>query len=155
VTPTPTPTPSPIPAASVFHPHTIYILLPIALTLLALCIFGLIKSQPLRFWFGGALSAFVSGFIEGMPIGSSAGGGIAVLDGQFHADLGSQHILIEVAHILAIPILTGLADIRTYQKSNPFPNVFAPGTPAVPIPKQPLDKENVANPPASPPTDAA
>jgi hypothetical protein len=66
-----------------------------------------------------------------MPIGSSAGGGIAVLDGQFHADLGSRHILIEIAHILAIPVLTGLADVRTYQKTSPFPNVFDPGKAAV------------------------
>lgn len=129
-------------------PHTLFLILPVILILLSLGIFGLVKSAPLRFWFGGALSAFVSGFIEGTPIGSPTGGAIAVADGQAHADLGSRHILIEIAHLLAIPLLTGAADVRTYQKTNSFPNVFAPGTPAVPIPKQPL--KDVANPPAEP-----
>ena len=121
-----TPTPTPEAVAPIFHPHTMFILLPILGIFLTLFVVGLMKSSPFRIWFGGALSAFIDGCLEGGPIGSTAGGGIALADGQVFADFGTRHILIELAHILAIPVLTGLADVRAYKKLNPFPNVFAP-----------------------------
>jgi hypothetical protein len=62
------------------------------------------------------------------------------------ADFGTRHILIEIAHIVAIPVLTGLADVRAYKKSNPFPNVFAPnnGGPAPVMPAVEAAKATVA-----------
>ena len=101
-------------------------MVPLALLLVVLFVAGLYKSLSLRLWFGGALSAFISGFIEGAPVGSTAGGIVAAGDGQVYADLGGRHLLVEAAHLIAVPLLTGLADVRTYQKTNPFPNIFAP-----------------------------
>jgi hypothetical protein len=83
-------------------------------------------NSPLRIWIGGALAAFVTGFIEGAPAGSTGGAAIATFDGQVFADLGTRHILIELAHLVAIPVLTGIADVRGYLKTAPFPNIFAP-----------------------------
>ena len=85
-----------------------------------------VSPTTLKVWTGGALSAFVSGFIEGCPIGSPVGAGAALADGQVHADLDWKHLLIELAHLIAVPFFTGLADIRNYTKANPFPNVFQP-----------------------------
>jgi hypothetical protein len=95
--------------------------------------------STLKIWFGGALSAFVGGFVEGCPIGSTAGAGFAVADGQFHADLDWKHLLVELLHLIAIPFGTGLADIRTYIKSCPFPNIFQPAPPPTfaPVPGTP------------------
>jgi hypothetical protein len=76
-------------------------------------------------WLGGAGAAFVGGFIDGMPVGSPVGAGIAVADGQAHANLTLHTLLVEAAHVLAVPVLSGLADVRAYQKENPFPNPFA------------------------------
>ena len=88
-----------------------------------------------RVWAGGAWASFVNGFIEGSPVGAPAGAGLAAADGQVHADLGVRHIAIEAAHVLAVPFFTGLADVRSYTKNNPFPNPFAvpPVPPAPPI----------------------
>jgi hypothetical protein len=96
-----------------------------------------LRASPttLKIWIGGVFSAFTAGFIEGMPIGSPVGGGVALADGQVHADLGGKHLLIELAHLIAVPFFTGLADIRTYTKSNPPPNIFQPAPiPALQIP---------------------
>ena len=91
---------------------------------------SLTHSPIIRVWTGGAWAAFVSGFIEGTPVGSPVGAGIAIGDNQVHADLGLRHIAIEVAHVLAVPFFTGLAEVRTFTKANPFPNPFkAPPTP--------------------------
>lgn len=79
-----------------------------------------------KIWVGGAISAFVGGFLEGCPIGSPVGAGTALADGQVYGDLRGRHILIELAHILAVPALTGLSDVRTYTKATPFPNLFSP-----------------------------
>ena len=98
----------------------------VSLALLALFVFAVLKSARLRVWLGGALSAFISGFIEGAPAGSTGGGLVAAADGQVFADFRGRHLLIEFAHLVAVPFLTGLADVRTFQKSNPFPNLFAP-----------------------------
>jgi hypothetical protein len=91
----------------------------------------------LRIWFGGALSAFVGGFIEGSPIGSTAGAGFALADGQVHADLDWRHVLIELAHLIAIPFGTGLSDVRNWIRSNPFPNLFQPSTSNPPFSPKP------------------
>ena len=84
------------------------------------------KNANFRAWFGGAFAAFMDGFIEGCPVGAPAGAGIAAANGQIHADFGGRHIAIELAHVLAVPFLSGLADLRAYQKATPFPNVFLP-----------------------------
>jgi hypothetical protein len=97
-------------------------------------IYTLTKNAPIRYWVGGAWAAFVNGFIEGAPVGSPAGAGIAVADNQVHADLGLRHIAIEAAHVLAVPFFTGLADVRSFTKSNPFPNPFTNENPANPPP---------------------
>ena len=86
----------------------------------------------LKLWIGGAISAFIDGFIDGFPVGAPAGGGIALADGQAFADLGRRHLAIEAAHILSIPIFTGLADVRAYRKASPFPNIFSTVQPANP-----------------------
>lgn len=85
-----------------------------------------LSGTPLGIWVGGVCSAFIGGFVEGTPIGSTAGAGFAVADGEIHADLKLAHIAIEAAHLLAIPVGTGLADVRNFIKTNPFPNVFLP-----------------------------
>lgn len=82
-----------------------------------------------RQWFGGAVSAFVNGFIDGVPAGSTAGGILAGVDGKLHADLGLRHIAIEAAHLLAVPVASGLADVRAFQKTNAFPPLFGPVNP--------------------------
>ena len=64
--------------------------------------------------------------IDGMPIGSSAGAGIALADGKFASELKLVPLLVTAAHIIAIPIGTGLADVRAWKKDHPFPNIFAP-----------------------------
>lgn len=102
--------------------------------LIAGVIYTLTKNAPIRYWVGGAWAAFVNGFIEGAPVGSPAGAGIAVADNQVHADLGLRHIAIEAAHVLAVPFFTGLADVRSFTKSNPFPNPFTNENPANPPP---------------------
>jgi hypothetical protein len=97
----------------------------------------ILKSPMTRWWVGGAWAIFVTGFIEGCPIGSPVGAGIAGLDGQVHADLGMKHLIIEAAHVLAVPFFTGLADLRSWTKQNPFPNPFTqPDTNTIkPVPK--------------------
>lgn len=93
-----------------------------------------LEGSPFGIWLGGAMSAFIGGFVEAAPIGSSGGVMLAASDGQVHADLKVVHLLIEAAHVLAIPALAGLAEIRTYIKANPFPNVFLPGgPPSIPV----------------------
>jgi hypothetical protein len=92
----------------------------------AAVIYTLTKSAEIRFWVGGAWAAFVNGFIEGAPVGSPAGAGIALADNEVHADFGLRHLAIEAAHVLAVPFFTGLADIRAFTKQNPFPNPFSP-----------------------------
>lgn len=89
---------------------------------------------PVKMWLGGILSAFVAGFIEGCPIGSPVGGGVGLADGQFHADLGGKHLLIELAHIFAVPFFTGLSDVRTFTKANPPPNIFQPSPTTLVVP---------------------
>jgi hypothetical protein len=98
----------------------------VLISILVLFIVALVKSSRFRIWLGGAFSAFISGFIEGAPAGSTGGGLVAAADGQVFADFRGRHLLIEFAHLAAVPFLTGLADVRTFQKSNPFPNLFAP-----------------------------
>ena len=83
----------------------------------------------LKVWLGGAFAAFMDGFIDGAPIGAPAGAGLGYVTGQFHADLGWKHLAVEALHVLAVPVSTGLADVREYRKSNPFPNIFQPATP--------------------------
>lgn len=92
----------------------------------AAVIFTLTRNAQIRYWVGGAWAAFVNGFIEGAPVGSPVGAGVAVADRQVHADLGLRHIAIEAAHVLAVPFFTGLADIRAFTKTSPFPNPFNP-----------------------------
>lgn len=87
------------------------------------------KPTPFKDWLGGAFAAFVGGFIEGMPVGSTVGGGMAMADGQAHADLHGRHLVIEIAHLVAVPFFCGLADVRSFQKSCPFPNPFADNLP--------------------------
>jgi hypothetical protein len=103
-----------------------------------------------RLWSGGAWAAFIDGFIDSAPTGSSSGAALAVFDGSLHADLALKHVLIELAHILAAPVAAGLADVRAYKKDNPFPNPFAtvpaPAARAVEQILQPVDKA-----PPSPP----
>jgi len=83
---------------------------------------------PVRIWVGGALSAFLDGFIEGLPVGGPAGALVGGVDGQFTTEFTFTRIVIEAAHILAVPIGTGLADVRAFKKSNPVPNIFEPPT---------------------------
>ncbi len=82
-------------------------------------------NSPLRIWLGGALAAFIDGFIDGCPIGGPAGAGIAFADGKLPTDLQWPHIAVAAAHVIAIPIGTGLADVRAWKKDSPFPNIFA------------------------------
>jgi hypothetical protein len=89
-----------------------------------------INGSPFGVWLGGALSAFVGGFVEGAPIGSTTGGGLAGLTGELHADLTLRHLAIEALFVLAAPCLTGLADVRNFIKANAFPNVFLAAPPA-------------------------
>lgn len=84
------------------------------------------KNSNFRVWMGGAFAAFMDGFIEGCPVGAPVGAGIAAANGNIHADFGGRHIVIELAHVLAVPFFSGLADLRAYQKATPFPNVFLP-----------------------------
>ena len=86
----------------------------------------LARNAELRYWTGGAWASFVNGFIEGCPVGSPAGFGIAAADGQLHADVGLRHLAVEAAHLFAVPFFTGLADVRAYTKASPFPNPFSP-----------------------------
>lgn len=105
------------------HHHHIAALVVIFL-FMGFVLWTLFGSKHNRLWTGGAWAAFVDGFVDGFPIGTPAGGGFAVADGQIHADLGLRHLAIAAAHLLAIPFFTGLADVREYRKSNPFPNFF-------------------------------
>lgn len=77
-----------------------------------------------KLWLGGAWASFMGGFIEGCPIGAPAGAGMALADGRAFADLGRRHLIIEAAHILAVPFFSGLAELKSYTKTDPFPNVF-------------------------------
>ena len=88
--------------------------------------------SPLRIWLGGALAAFIDGFIEGLPIGGTGGAGIAFVDGKFATRLNWFEVAVTVGHIVAIPLGTGLADVRAFKKDHPFPNIFAP-SPAAPV----------------------
>jgi len=90
------------------------------------------NTSALLLWLGGAFSAFVSGFIEGCPIGGPVGAGSAAATGHIYSDFTERHILIELAHVLAVPFFTGLADVRGYTNAHPFPNIFAPAEPAKP-----------------------
>ena len=94
-------------------------------------------ASPLRIWIGGALAAFVDGFIDGFPIGASGGAGIAVADGKFAQDLNLGHLAITAAHILAIPVCTGVSDVRSWKKDKPFPNIFAATPEPPPAPRGP------------------
>lgn len=80
--------------------------------------------SPLMQWCGGALGAFVDGFIDGLPIGGSGGAGIAMADGKFASKFELIPLLITAAHIVAIPFGTGLADVRAWKKNHPFPNIY-------------------------------
>ncbi|MDE2104595.1 MAG: hypothetical protein KGL39_45590 [Patescibacteria group bacterium] len=73
-----------------------------------------------RQWLLGALAAFCDGFVDGLPVGGPVGAGTAFADGHLHADLKPHHLLIEAAHVLAVPLMSGLADLRAYQKNNPL-----------------------------------
>jgi hypothetical protein len=108
------------------HSHilNLVVLASLGLIFVAGSIYTLTKSADIRFWVGGAWAAFVNGFVDGFPIGTPSGAGFALADGQVHADLGLRHIAIEVAHLLAIPFFTGMADVRSFRQSNPFPNPF-------------------------------
>lgn len=86
--------------------------------------FSFVINPAIPLWVGGAISAFVDGFVDGFPGGSTAGGALAIADGQAHLDAQPRHILIEIAHILAVPIFTGLADIKGYKKQRPVPDLF-------------------------------
>jgi hypothetical protein len=88
-------------------------------------------NPDLKPWLGGALAAFLDGFIDGLPVGAPTGGLAAIADGQTHLDFQWQHIAVEVAHVIAVPVFTGLADIRAYKKDHPLPNLFvtAPAKP--------------------------
>jgi hypothetical protein len=83
-------------------------------------------TSPLRIWLGGALSAFIDGFIDGCPVGAPAGAGIAAADGKFPTDLGTPGLLIALGHVLLVPVVTGIADVRAWKKDHSFPNIFAP-----------------------------
>lgn len=80
-------------------------------------------------WFGGAMSAFIGGFVEAAPIGSTSGGIMAGASGHIHADLTYKHLMLEALFVLAVPFGAGIAEIRTFVKSQPFPNVFLPDSP--------------------------
>ena len=89
-----------------------------------------IEGSPFGVWLGGAMSTFIGGFVEAAPIGSTSGAGLAGVSGHLHADLTMKHIALEAAFLLSAPVLAGIAELRTYIKSSPFPNVFLPGSPA-------------------------
>jgi len=86
------------------------------------------NTSAFKVWFGGALAAFFTGFIDGFPVGAPVGGGIAVADGAAHLDLQPHTIEVELIHLCAVPFFTGLADVRGYLQNHPFPNIFAPPT---------------------------
>ena len=83
-----------------------------------------LDGSPLGIWIGGAASAFIGGFWEGAPRSAVRWvGGIAIADHQAFASLGLMHIMILAAHVLAVPVVTGLSDIRTLhvKEASPFP----------------------------------
>jgi len=91
------------------------------------------NSTALQLWLGGAISAFIDGFLDGCPVGAPAGAGIAAADGQLPTTMAfDHHVLITVAHVLAVPFFSGLADIRAFKKDNSFPNIFAAPQPPSP-----------------------
>jgi hypothetical protein len=155
------------PSAVTTHPG---FLLVAVLAFCALCVFlGFIwgkrrgtnlDGSPLGVWIGGAMSAFIGGFVEGAPIGSTAGGGLAGISGKLHADLTGRHLAIEAMFILAAPCLAGLADLRNFVKANSFPNIFLGAPPAPLVSGKPetakeavLSHEN-KNPESDPPAGA-
>jgi hypothetical protein len=93
--------------------------------------------SALRVWIGGALAAFIDGFIDGCPIGGPTGAGIALADGKL-ADAVTRRdttsIAIVVAHAIAVPFFSGVADIKAWKKDNPFPNIFVPDPTAITAP---------------------
>lgn len=92
------------------------------------------NTTALKIWFGGALAAFIDGFIDGCPVGAPAGAGIAAADGQLPtAFVADRHLLITLAHVLAVPFFSGLADVRAFKKDNPFPNLFTETSSAAPV----------------------
>lgn len=95
--------------------------------------------MTLRTWIVRGLAAFLDGFIDGIPVGSPAGGVMAFLDGQTHADLDLRHLTIEAAHLLAVPCFTGLSDFRAFHKANRLSDVF--GLPSN-APESPNQKPN-------------
>ena len=122
------------------HPHHVLGIVTAAVLtagFVAAVVRTLTHNAEIRYWTGGAWAAFVNGFIEGCPVGSPAGAGIAAADGQVVADLGLRHLAIEAMHVLAVPFFTGLADVRAYTKANPFPNPFTAPPPAPPPPAHP------------------
>lgn len=88
--------------------------------------------SSLRIWIGGALAAFVDGFIEGLPVGGPLGLAVATTDGAASAAI-SQHdtksISLGVLHVLGLAIMTGFADVRAWKKDHSFPNIFVPDNP--------------------------
>lgn len=127
------------------HNHTIAFVLTIlgaAFSLFVGFVWGKSKGHALegsRFgiWLGGAMSAFIGGFLEATPIGSTSGAGLAAATGHVHADLTLKHLCIEVLFLISTPFLAGVAEIRTYIKTNPFPNVFLPDAPPSIAPSPP------------------
>lgn len=119
-------------AVLVPHPAVAIIAACLLLILIVAVIWTLFQSEEIRVWTGGAWAAFVNGFIEGSPVGGPAGAGIAAADGQVHADLTLRHLAIEAAHVLAVPFFTGLADVRSFNKANPFPNPLVQKTNKLP-----------------------
>lgn len=90
--------------------------------------------SALRVWIGGALAAFIDGFIDGCPIGGPAGAGMAAADGKL-ADAITKHdtvsIAVVAAHALAVPLFSGIADVKAWKKDKPFPNIFVPSPAAI------------------------
>ena len=97
-------------------------------------------TSTLRVWLGGALAAFIDGFIDGCPVGAPTGAGIVVADGKFPTSTNAGQIAIAAAHIIAIPVLSGLADVRAWKKDNPFPNIFSPRATSIAV-KSPITTE--------------
>jgi len=110
-------------------------------------------------WFGGAISAFTTDFIEAGPVGGSVGAIMGARSGDFHADVQPHHLLIEALHLLAVPAVAGLAGLRTYVKLHPLPPLFQPQAVQLttkttltlnPSAAAPLNDAPIVPPPASP-----
>lgn len=73
----------------------------------------------------------MDGCIGAMPVGGTVGGAMGASAGKFHADVQPHHLLIEAAHILAVPVAAGLMDFRTYTQKYPLTGLITQPDPAL------------------------